>query len=195
MSRSELLDGLAAAVAPLRLPHPTRVAIDGVDAAGKTTLRDTRSPRIWNRSAAVSFASRSMGSIIPRTSVTAMASFRQKATIGTLSTTSLCGPRFSTRLVPAVIGSTGWQYSITKTTYLLSNGRVTQQRTPFCLWMECPTPARAHPLLGFLDLCAFRFRRHPTTSRAPRRSQVRWSGRDATTIPRAVHPWAADLFA
>lgn len=40
MSRSACLDELAAAIAAVRLNHPTRVAIDGVDGAGKTTLAD-----------------------------------------------------------------------------------------------------------------------------------------------------------
>jgi uridine kinase len=39
-SRAELLDTLAGAVARLALPHPTRVAVDGPDAAGKTVLAD-----------------------------------------------------------------------------------------------------------------------------------------------------------
>jgi len=38
--RQQLVTGLAARVVGLRLPHPTRVAIDGVDAAGKTVLAD-----------------------------------------------------------------------------------------------------------------------------------------------------------
>jgi len=38
MKRSEVLAELAGRIVALDLPHPTRVAIDGVDAAGKTTL-------------------------------------------------------------------------------------------------------------------------------------------------------------
>ena len=38
MKRSQLLDELAARISRIELPHPIRVAIDGVDAAGKTTL-------------------------------------------------------------------------------------------------------------------------------------------------------------
>jgi uridine kinase len=38
MKRSQLLAELAGRIVALDLPHPTRVAIDGVDAAGKTTL-------------------------------------------------------------------------------------------------------------------------------------------------------------
>jgi uridine kinase len=40
MTRAKLLDEIAARILRLELPHPTRVAIDGVDAAGKTTLAD-----------------------------------------------------------------------------------------------------------------------------------------------------------
>lgn len=40
MTRQELLVALADRVAAVRLPHPVRVAIDGLDAAGKTTLAD-----------------------------------------------------------------------------------------------------------------------------------------------------------
>ena len=40
VSRGEMLDTLARHVAAQHRPHPLRVAIDGVDAAGKTTLAD-----------------------------------------------------------------------------------------------------------------------------------------------------------
>ena len=39
-ARQELLEDLASRIAKLRSEHPVRVAIDGVDAAGKTTLSD-----------------------------------------------------------------------------------------------------------------------------------------------------------
>jgi uridine kinase len=39
-TRDELLRGLAEAVGAIKIAHPTRVAIDGVPAAGKTTLAD-----------------------------------------------------------------------------------------------------------------------------------------------------------
>lgn len=38
--RAELIRGLAGRIAAIERPHPVRVAIDGVDAAGKTTLAD-----------------------------------------------------------------------------------------------------------------------------------------------------------
>jgi uridine kinase len=40
VERSELLSHLARRIAAIRLAHPVRVAIDGIDAAGKTTLAD-----------------------------------------------------------------------------------------------------------------------------------------------------------
>lgn len=40
MKRSALLEQLADLITSLKRPHPLRVAIDGVDAAGKTTLAD-----------------------------------------------------------------------------------------------------------------------------------------------------------
>src|SRR5688572_29261041 len=40
MTRTEILDQLAASIAAVRRDHPTRVAIDGVDGAGKTTPAD-----------------------------------------------------------------------------------------------------------------------------------------------------------
>ncbi len=40
MRRNHLLEMLATRILALELPHPTRVAIDGVDAAGKTSLAD-----------------------------------------------------------------------------------------------------------------------------------------------------------
>jgi uridine kinase len=39
-ARASVLEQLAAAIAAVRLDHPTRVAIDGVDGSGKTTLAD-----------------------------------------------------------------------------------------------------------------------------------------------------------
>ena len=40
MRRQELIASLASRIVSVTRPHPTRVAIDGVDAAGKTTLAD-----------------------------------------------------------------------------------------------------------------------------------------------------------
>ncbi|MBI3914429.1 MAG: uridine kinase [Chloroflexi bacterium] len=40
MTRQDLFNQLANHIIAAHLPHPTRVAIDGVDAAGKTTLAD-----------------------------------------------------------------------------------------------------------------------------------------------------------
>jgi len=40
MTRAEILEQLAASIAAVRLDHPTRVAIDGVDGSGTTTLAD-----------------------------------------------------------------------------------------------------------------------------------------------------------
>jgi uridine kinase len=40
MDRQEFIQGLARRITSLIRPHPVRVAIDGVDAAGKTTLAD-----------------------------------------------------------------------------------------------------------------------------------------------------------
>jgi uridine kinase len=40
MTRQDLLDDLAARITAVQPPHPVRVAVDGVDAAGKTTLAD-----------------------------------------------------------------------------------------------------------------------------------------------------------
>lgn len=49
MTRDELLALLAGTIAALALPHPARVALDGVDAAGKTTLADALAPLIERR--------------------------------------------------------------------------------------------------------------------------------------------------
>jgi uridine kinase len=40
MMRTQLLEQLATSITAVRLAHPTRVAIDGVDGSGKTTLAD-----------------------------------------------------------------------------------------------------------------------------------------------------------
>ena len=46
MKRDELIENLASKIAAIHLAHPVRVAIDGVDAAGKTTLADELAPAI-----------------------------------------------------------------------------------------------------------------------------------------------------
>lgn len=38
--RADFISGLSALIAHIRLGHPLRVAIDGIDGAGKTTLAD-----------------------------------------------------------------------------------------------------------------------------------------------------------
>jgi len=49
MTRRDVLDQLADRIAALRRPHPVRVAVDGVDAAGKTTLADELGPLLISR--------------------------------------------------------------------------------------------------------------------------------------------------
>ncbi len=46
MPREQLLDQLTALVVAITCSHPLRVAIDGIDAAGKTTLADELAPLI-----------------------------------------------------------------------------------------------------------------------------------------------------
>lgn len=46
MDRADLLDALIAGILAVERPHPVRVGIDGVDAAGKTTLADALAPRL-----------------------------------------------------------------------------------------------------------------------------------------------------
>jgi uridine kinase len=57
MKRSDLLAQLAEQIASLTRPHPVRVAIDGVDAAGKTTLADELVDPVQARGLAVIRAS------------------------------------------------------------------------------------------------------------------------------------------
>ncbi|MCC7370695.1 MAG: uridine kinase [Chloroflexi bacterium] len=56
-TRQTLLDSLADRIASIRRPHPVRVAIDGVDAAGKTTLADELAEVIGSRGRSVVRAS------------------------------------------------------------------------------------------------------------------------------------------
>jgi uridine kinase len=49
MARDALLAALAGHIAGIALPHPARVAIDGIDAAGKSTLADALVPLIVRR--------------------------------------------------------------------------------------------------------------------------------------------------
>ncbi|WIG58614.1 MAG: Uridine kinase, type 2 [Ktedonobacterales bacterium] len=46
MRRDELLEALAARIAACSCSHPARVAVDGIDAAGKTTLADELVPYV-----------------------------------------------------------------------------------------------------------------------------------------------------
>jgi uridine kinase len=46
VERDTLVEAIAARIATLRLPHPIRVAIDGVDASGKTTLANELAPAL-----------------------------------------------------------------------------------------------------------------------------------------------------
>jgi uridine kinase len=57
MSRQTMLDQLAGRVAALVLPHPARVAVDGVDAAGKTALANELAPLVAARGRSVIRAS------------------------------------------------------------------------------------------------------------------------------------------
>lgn len=57
MTRSELLDELSDRILKLDSPHPIRVAINGVDAAGKTTLADELVSPLEDRGAKVIRAS------------------------------------------------------------------------------------------------------------------------------------------
>jgi uridine kinase len=47
--RAELLDRLAAVIGSIRVEHVVRVAVDGVDGAGKTTFADELAPRVARR--------------------------------------------------------------------------------------------------------------------------------------------------
>jgi uridine kinase len=44
MERREVIDNIASRIAAIARPHPVRVAIDGVDASGKTTFADELAP-------------------------------------------------------------------------------------------------------------------------------------------------------
>jgi uridine kinase len=57
MHRSELVDYLADRITQSHRPHPVRVAIDGPDAAGKTTLADELATSLQARGSSVMRAS------------------------------------------------------------------------------------------------------------------------------------------
>ena len=57
MDRSIGLNELAKRISQIELPHPVRVAIDGVDAAGKTTLANDLAPCIQSQNRPVIRAS------------------------------------------------------------------------------------------------------------------------------------------
>src|SRR3972149_3759532 len=49
MNREQLLAQLASMLLSIQQPHPIRVAVDGIDAAGKTTLADELAAPIESR--------------------------------------------------------------------------------------------------------------------------------------------------
>ena len=49
MNRKQMIERLAVLIASVERPHPVRVAIDGIDAAGKTTLADELVPAVERR--------------------------------------------------------------------------------------------------------------------------------------------------
>ena len=49
LNRQQLLEQLVTAISAIQCPHPVRVAIDGIDAAGKTTLADELAPLLEAR--------------------------------------------------------------------------------------------------------------------------------------------------
>jgi uridine kinase len=49
VTRQQVIESLADLIRAVERPHPVRVAIDGVDAAGKTVLADELAPAIENR--------------------------------------------------------------------------------------------------------------------------------------------------
>jgi uridine kinase len=57
MGRRELIDDVASQIAAIARPHPIRVAIDGVDAAGKTRFADELAPALTARGRSVVRAS------------------------------------------------------------------------------------------------------------------------------------------
>jgi uridine kinase len=57
LERPEMLERLAALIAGIERPHPLRVALDGVDAAGKTTLADVLVQALTERGRSVIRAS------------------------------------------------------------------------------------------------------------------------------------------
>lgn len=86
-TRDELLGRLAEAVGSVTIAHPTRVAIDGPPAAGKTTLADELAV-VLRHSAATSSARRSTISSSPGHSAIREASTRPKAATSTPTTTT-----------------------------------------------------------------------------------------------------------
>ncbi|HUY76980.1 MAG TPA: hypothetical protein VMV29_09425 [Ktedonobacterales bacterium] len=57
MTHQRMLDLLADRIVALHTTHPLRVAIDGIDASGKTTLADELAPPLWARGRSVIRAS------------------------------------------------------------------------------------------------------------------------------------------
>ena len=57
MKRSDMIEEISSLIVLIERPHPIRVAIDGVDAAGKTTLADELAGPIRTRGRAVIRAS------------------------------------------------------------------------------------------------------------------------------------------
>jgi uridine kinase len=86
-TRDELLDHLVAAVGSVAVAHPTRVAIDGAPASGKTTLADELATILREDGREVIRATID-GFLVPGLSAICEASTRLKAATSTPTTTT-----------------------------------------------------------------------------------------------------------
>src|ERR671937_1286035 len=101
-----VIGDLANRIEPVRRPNPVRVAIDGVDAAGKTTLADELAPVLRRRGREVVRASID-GFHRPRAERYRRGELSPEGTIATRSTTTPYAARFSIRSARTEAGSTG----------------------------------------------------------------------------------------
>ena len=92
-ARQEVIQHIANRIEALDLGHPTRVGIDGVDAAGKTTLADELAEWL-TAPEEPSFGLQSMDSTIRAPSVASVAHTRPRGITLTRSTTQSFGMYF-----------------------------------------------------------------------------------------------------
>ena len=140
-TRDELLSRLAEAVGSVTIAHPTRVAVDGPPAAGKTTLADELAVVLRAQGREVIRATIE-GFLLPGHSATGAASTRPKAAITTASTSTRCTGSCSIRWARAETEGTSRRSTTKPPTPRCPRRSRRRPPTPCCSSTACSSCAR-----------------------------------------------------